>query len=159
TDRFKPPADPDQWKYGGEGDLSSDSAASADSEAAGKARKAFVEGIAALVDGKVKDAEKNLKRATKLLPTFAQAWSGLGQTWEKEANVDQARQAYQRALEAHPDYAQASVRLARIHLVELHDQAALDVTRAAIAQKTSNPFIHFYDAVANTHLKNFEAAE
>ncbi|MGD0298198.1 MAG: PA14 domain-containing protein [Bryobacteraceae bacterium] len=159
TDSFKPPSDPEQWKYGNVAEIGSNLPSALDSQAVGKARKAFVAGVAALVDGNLKDAEKHLKRATKVLPSYAQAWSALGQTWENQSNTEQARRAYERALIANADYAPAAVRLARLDLVQLHDAAALEVTRPAIAQQTNNPLIYFYDAVANTHLKDFDAAE
>ena len=98
TDRFKPPSDPEQWKYGNVAEISSNLPSALDSEAVGKARKAFVAGVAALVEGNLKDAEKHLKRATKVLPGYAQAWSALGQTWENQSNTEQARRAYERAL-------------------------------------------------------------
>ena len=160
TDRFKPPSDPEQWKYGGQDDSSSSLTPFMDSGAPEKAQKAFVAGAAALADGKLKEAKKHLERATKVYPGYAQAWSALGQTWENEQNAEQARVAYERALTAHPDYLTASVRLANLNLVQGHDEDARRVTGRAIAAKhADDPLIYFYDAVANMHLKHFDAAE
>ncbi len=160
TDHFKPPTDPERWKYESKGELTSASAPAMDSQAPKKAQKAFVAGAAELADGKLTDAKGHLEHATKVYPAYAQAWSALGQMWENQQDSERARKAYERALAAQPDYITATVRLANLDLAQGRDEDVLRITGHAIAPKeTENPVIYFDDAVANVHLKRFDAAE
>lgn len=160
TDHFKPPANPDQWKYGKPGDLGPDSPPLADSQAPKKAQESFAFGAAELADGDLKEAKKHLERATKQYKAYAQAWNSLGQMWESEHDADHARRAYERALAANPDYMPAYVRLANLDVAEGRYQDTLQITGAALAhQPAGDPLIFLYDAVANEHLKRLDRAE
>jgi len=160
TDHFKPPANPEQWRYGKPGDLGPDEPPLADSEAPKKAQKSFADGAAALADGDLKQAKEHLERATKQYKDYAQAWNSLGQLWEMEQNPDHARQAYEHALAANPEYIPAYVRLADLNLTLGHYEDALQVTGAALAhQPAGDPLIYLYDAVAKEHLKRLDDAE
>ena len=160
TDHFKPPSDPDQWKYGSPGDLGQDPTPITDSHAPERARREFVEGAAALADGDLKEARKRLERATRSYKNYAQAWNSLGQAWEMEQDADRARQAYERAVAANPDYVPAYVRLANLNLSQRRYEEALQVTAAALARlPAGDPLIYLYDAVANERLKRWDAAE
>lgn len=160
TDHFKPPADPDQWKYGKPGDLGPDSPPLADSQAPKKAQKSFADGAAALADGDLQHAREHLEHALKQYKDYAQAWNSLGQLSEMEQDPERARQAYERALAANPDYIPAYVRLANLNLSESRYTDVLQVTGAALAhQPAGDPLIYLYDAVAKEHLKRLDDAE
>ncbi len=132
----------------------------AESSVPRKARKAFLAGAAALADGNLRAAEKELSRAVKMDPAYARAWSCLGVAWDQKAAAEQARAAWEKAVAADPGYAPAAAHLSYMRLVQHQDREALRVTSAAIAAGAKeNPLIFFYDAVANAHLGNREAAE
>jgi tetratricopeptide (TPR) repeat protein len=77
-----------------------------------------------------------------------------------EQDADYARQVYQRAVAANPDYVPAYVRLANLNLSQRRYEEALQVTAAALArQPAGDPLIYLYDAVANERLKRWDAAE
>lgn len=159
TDDFKPPADPDKWKYGNPADLGSDPLPP-DSNVPKKAQKSFADGAAALADGDLREARKHLEHATKQCKDYAQAWNSLGQLCEMEQNAEAARQAYERALAANPDYLPAYVRLANLNLSESRYEAVLQTTGAALAHHPAgDPLIYLYDAIAKEHLKRLDAAE
>lgn len=160
TDHFKPPSNPDEWKYGNPADLGPDSPPLSDSQAPKKAQRAFADGAAALADGDLKEAQKHLEHATKTYKNYAQAWNSLGQLWEREQDADRARQAYERALGANPDYMPAYVRLANLDLAQGRYQDVLQVTGAALArQPAGDPLIYLFDAAANEHFKRLDLAE
>ena len=160
TDHFKPPADPDQWKYGKPGDLGPDDPPLADSQVPKKAQKSFADGAAELADGDLKHAREHLEHATKQYKDYAQAWNSLGQLSEMEQDTEGARHAYERALAANPDYIPAYVRLANLNLTQGRYTDVLQITGAALAhQPTGDPLIYLYDAVAKEHLKRLDDAE
>jgi len=159
TDNFKPPADPAQWKFGSPGDLGPDSPIT-DFQAPAKAQKAFVEGAADLADGNLHEAKKRLEQATKMYENYAQAWSVLGNLWMMHQDLKHAREAYERAIAANPDYMPAYVHLANLDLSQHRYDDVLRTTSRAIArQPVDNPLIYFFDAVANEYLKHLDAAE
>ncbi len=159
TDDFKPPSDPEKWKYGTPADLGSDGPLIR-FDAPEKAQKAFAEGASALADGHLHEAQKRLEQATKIDENYPQAWSMLGNLWVAKRDVQRARDAYERALAANPDYTPASVHLANLDLSEQRYDDVLRTTSQALArQAAGNPLIYLYDAVAHEHLKQLDAAE
>ncbi len=159
TDEFRPPANPADWKFRNP-DADEGVANTADPPVPAKARKAFLAGAAALADGNLHAAQKELDRAVKIDPAYARAWSCLGVVWDQKAVAEEARAAWEKAVAADPGYAPAAAHLSYMQLARHEDEAALHVTSAAIrAGATGNPLIFFYDAVANAHLGNREAAE
>lgn len=159
TDDFKPPADPEKWKYGTPADLGPDAPLTS-FDAPEKAQKAFAEGASALANGNLHEAQKRLEQATKIYENYPQAWSTLGNLWVAKHDVERARDAYERALAANPNYTPASVHLANLDLSEQHYDGVLRATSQALAhQAAGNPLIYLYDAVAHEHLKQLDAAE
>jgi Tfp pilus assembly protein PilF len=159
TDEFRPPANPAEWKYRSAEDAEA-ATTPAEPPVPEKARKAFLTGAAALADGNLQMAEKELGRAVKMDAAYAQAWSCLGEVWDQKAVFERARAAWNKAVAADPGYAPAAARLAYLLLTQRQDREALRITSAAIAAgATGNPLILFYDAVANAHLGNQAAAE
>jgi tetratricopeptide (TPR) repeat protein len=162
TDEFKPPANPAEWKYKNPSDPEAAAAPANTAEAPVpmKARKAFLAGVTALADGDLREAQKELDRAVKMDTGYARAWSCLGVVWDLKAVSEEAQAAWEKAVAADPGYAPAAAHLSYMRLAQHEDRDALRVTSAAIAAgATQNPLIYFYDAVANAHLGNRDAAE
>jgi len=160
TENFKPPADPDQWKYGTPGDLGPDEPLFADPQAPKKAQRSFADGAAALADGDLAKAREHLEHATRQYKNYASAWNSLGQLAEMEQDPDRARQSYEHAIVANPHYIPAYARLANLNLSQGRYQDALQVTGAALAnQPEGDPLIFLYAAVAEEHLQRLDEAE
>ncbi|HWD97494.1 MAG TPA: PA14 domain-containing protein [Bryobacteraceae bacterium] len=162
TDDFTPPSDPAKWEYRNPDDLESGNTGrqASDPPLPEKARKAFLAGAEALADVNLRVAEENLKRAVKVSPNAARAWSCLGLVFDLRAAPDEARAAWKKALAADPAYGPAATHLARLELALHRDAEALQITSAAIASGVrDNPLVFFYDAIANAHLGRAEAAE
>ncbi|MGE5324301.1 MAG: tetratricopeptide repeat protein [Actinomycetota bacterium] len=137
------------------------SAISATSMSAPKdARKAFEKGSKAFFADKLPEAQKDLEKAVRIYPQFAEAWSRLGDVEHREQNLPAAHEAYDHALKADPRYVNPLFGLALLAITEKNWQQAAQLT----AQLTSlNPYAFpaagFYNAAANYNLGNYQAAE
>src|SRR5206468_6816643 len=64
------------------------------------AQKSYEKGMQLAAKSKFEEAEKRLSEATQLYPKYAQAWYALGQVQQQQGRGDDARKAYQAAIEA-----------------------------------------------------------
>ena len=80
--------------------------------------RALLEGKRLLEHGKYSPAVDKLKTATTLLPANAQAWNYLGLAWHYAGRVEQAEQAYKRALALNRDLTEAHYNLACLWLAQ-----------------------------------------
>jgi tetratricopeptide (TPR) repeat protein len=125
-----------------------------------EAAKAYDKGIAAMGDGKLAAAQKQLERAVAVYPDYAQAWSRLGEVLDQQSQPKEAAAAWEHALRADPKYIRPYLQLIRLAVSEkrMEDAAALG-DRAMQLNPTEFPGIFYYDAVANYELKHTDVAE
>lgn len=124
------------------------------------ARKAFEKGSKAFFADRLPEAQKELEKAVRIYPQFAEAWSRLGDVEHREQKLPAAHEAYDNALKADPRYVNPLFGLALLAIAEKNWQQAAQLT----AQLTSlNPYAFpaagFYNAAANYNLGNYQAAE
>jgi tetratricopeptide (TPR) repeat protein len=137
------------------------SAISATSMAAPKdARQAFEKGTRAFADDKLPQAEKELEKAVRIYPQFAAAWSRLGDVEHRQHNMDAARAAYNKALQADPQYVNPVFGLSLIAIAEKNWENAAQLTaKVAALNAYAFPAALFYNAAANYNLGKFDAAQ
>ena len=125
-----------------------------------EAKKAYGKGVVAMTNEKWAAAQKQFERAVAIYPEYAGAWSDLGEVLHKQSQAEQARAAWQHALDADPKYIKPYLQLTRLDLEEkrIEDAAAL-AERALAMNPVEFPAIYFYHAAATYALKRFEAAE
>ncbi len=82
--------------------LSALATAPAFADARGDARKQVEFGIVVAQKGLWREAIYRWRRATEIDPTFAQAFNNLAIAHEHEGELDQARKAYEKALQIDP---------------------------------------------------------
>ena len=82
--------------------------------------------------GRTDEAEAELKAAVAANPRFVVAWLNLGNLYEDVGEVAQARQAYERALEAAPGHGRALARLTAIDAFEGEAKARVAALQAAL---------------------------
>jgi tetratricopeptide (TPR) repeat protein len=125
-----------------------------------EARKAWEKGMKALEDKKWTPAEKELRRAVTIYPEYASAWSALGEALGELSRPAEARDAWERAIQADPNYVKPYVLLAQLAIREGRMEDAAGITdRALKTSYTQSAPVYFYNAVANLELGRLEPAE
>jgi tetratricopeptide (TPR) repeat protein len=125
-----------------------------------KAKKGYEKGLDLLHKNKPEQATKEFENALKLYPDYAEAWYGMGLVHQNARELDEARTSYNKALELDSHFILPYIQLAYLAMQNSDWKTVLALTDRALAL---NPFeypaIHFFNAVANYNLQNFEAAE
>lgn len=88
--------------------------------------------VAALQDGRGKEAEALLKEAVKVFPGFAEAEIRIGNIRRGRSDLEGAARAYRRALKIKPDYAWAHLELAICLQCAGEPEGALDHYRQTL---------------------------
>jgi tetratricopeptide (TPR) repeat protein len=124
------------------------------------AKKALQEANKALRKERTADAEKFLKSATALYPKYGEAWYQLGRLYQSQRRIDEARQAYRRAVESDKLFATPYVWLGMISAAEQKWQETADLTdRALDLEPTAFPEAYYLNALAHFDLGNLDQAE
>jgi len=129
-------------------------------KAPNNAKKAFQQGVKQASERKWANAQKQLEKAVQLYPEYAEAWNALGQVYEAQKQPDQARQAYQKAIECDPKFVPPYVRLAVMDARESKWEKVLETTEYVLRMNPYDfPEVYFYNAVAHLNLRHPEEAE
>lgn len=124
------------------------------------ASQAYEKGRKARSENKLEQAEKELSKAVELYPNYAAAWALLGEIHTVENRLEEAVREYSRATTCDPLFVTPYFGLAIIAVNQQRWQDAANFSGQAIhLNGYAYPTAYFYNAVANFHLKNFEAAE
>lgn len=124
------------------------------------ARNAFEKGSRDFERDKLPEAEKELQKAVSIYPQFAAAWSRLGDLEHRENHLPAAKDAYNKALQADPQYVNPVFGLALIALVEKNWQDAAQYTGQVINLNAyAFPAALFYNAAANFNLGKVDMAQ
>ncbi len=134
---------------------------SATSASASKdARKAFEKGVKESRKERYDKAETELRKAVDLHPNYAEAWLELGRALEKLFRPDEARDAYQKAIDADSRFVYPYVELYELAFNQRKFQELADLTSAVVRLDPYEfPLAYYYNAVANLQLKHFDVAE
>jgi tetratricopeptide (TPR) repeat protein len=124
------------------------------------AMKAFEKARGEWIAGNPDAAERNLKKAVQLYPSFAEAWVQLGKLQETESPAS-ARDSFSKALAADPTFVLPYEQLAALAVRAEKWQDTLDNTSHALQlDPTGTPQLWYYDALAKFQLgKTDEARE
>lgn len=124
------------------------------------ARQAFEKGTKAFSEDKLAEAQKELEKAVRIDPQYAAAWSRLGDVQHRQNHVEEARAAYNNAMQADPQYVNPIFGLSLIAIAEKNWQQAADLTaKVGSLNAYAFPAALFYNAAANYNLGNYEAAQ
>jgi len=124
------------------------------------ARKALEKGRKLLQKNKNDEAAKELQKALDLYPDYADAWYAMGTMHQNSHQIDEARRCYQKALDLDSRFILPYIQLAYLSLQESDWKTVVSLTDRALALNPFNyPAIHFFNAVANFNLHNYDAAE
>ncbi len=124
------------------------------------AKKAYEKGTEALRKKKWADAQKNLEKAVGIYPKYASAWFELGQAYHQQQNIEQARTAYAKSLEADPKFLKPYLQMAEISANERKwDEVERYTSELLRLDPVDFAPAYFYNSVANFNLRKFDAAE
>ncbi len=124
------------------------------------ARKSYEKGEESMKKEKWPEAQKQLEKAVEIYPKYAAAWYDLGEARLKQSNAAQAQEAFARALEADPKYLKPYLPLATLAMGEKKWQEAADTTgKLTRLDPADYPQAWMFNAIANVHLHNMDAAE
>jgi len=126
----------------------------------GKARDEFKKGCADLRGKKLATAENHLRKAVEIYPKYMAAWVLLGQVLAVGEHLPEARDACTKASKADEEYALAYLCLADVagQLREWNESQEF-ADRALKLEPDQGVYGHFYCAIAQVHLNQFQAAE
>jgi hypothetical protein len=111
------------------------------------------------LDQKPDRAQHDLEKAVQIYPQYAEAWYQLGKMQEK-SNPREARDSFSKAAAADPKFILPYEHLATLAAVEGKWQELLGYTTHLLQMEPGGtPRIWYYDALANTNLKNTKVAE
>jgi len=124
------------------------------------ARKAYEKGLEAEKKNKPDDAQKDFEKAVDTYPKYATAWFELGKMHEQHQQLDQAREAYNKALAADSKYINPYERLYLFALDEHKwDEAATLTDRVMHLNPYDFPMAFYYNSIANLELTKLDLAE
>ena len=126
-----------------------------------KAKAPFEKAMKALDAHHLDEAATDLQAAVEAVPKFAEGWHGLGVTYDVAGKPDQARDAYQHAIEADPKDLAPYVNLTRLCLKTKDWSCALKTADDEIKLdgKHVYPEIYIHRAVAQYQQKDLAAAQ
>jgi tetratricopeptide (TPR) repeat protein len=127
----------------------------------GKVRNDWKAAIAALETGDTGTLIARLQAAVAAEPKFARGWHTLGVALENQQRIAEARDAYQKAIDADPKYLEPYVTSGQLAIQASEWHRAIDLSQALIKydKKRVYPDAYLHIAIARFHLKDLAAAE
>lgn len=132
-----------------------------DKEVPGKSRGEWLDAMKAVNGGDIPTAIAKLEAATAESPKFAAGWHNLGILHNYQRRTKEAREAYEKALQADPKYLRSYAALARIQISERDWEGAKDTAETAIPLDKNRifPEMYLHKAQALFNLKDLDGAE
>jgi tetratricopeptide (TPR) repeat protein len=126
----------------------------------GKATSEYQKGCGAFKSKRFPSAEEHLRKALEVYPEYPAAWVVLGQVFESEQKIDDAKQACAKAEAFDPGYVAAYLCLAEFAAID-GDWATLAklADQALAIDPIGNPYALYYSADAGLHFNQLVQAE
>jgi Tfp pilus assembly protein PilF len=134
---------------------------SGESDVPSRSRTAWKAAMKAVDSGDLAEAGRQLQAVLQASPKFARGWHTLGVVNETLLKPSEAKEAYERAIEADPKLLPSYVTLARLAVRAKDWQGAAKAADALIRADTKRTFPEAYvhQAIARYHLKDLDGAE
>ena len=125
------------------------------------AAKSWDQGMKALTAQKWPEAERLFRATLQEVPKFAPAWNALGAACQYLHKVDDARDAYQHAIDVDPKLLIAYLHLTRLELAAQHWPEAIKAADALIKADPTHRYLEAYldDVIARYATKDLDGAE
>jgi tetratricopeptide (TPR) repeat protein len=126
----------------------------------GKARDEFQKACKNLKHDNFATAEEHARRALEIYPDYAAAWVVLGQALTAGNKENEGAQACKQAMKVDPTYAPPYICLAQFAGRTNHwDDVYTFSDHAQSLDPLGDPYVYFYKAMADLHLKRYAQAE
>jgi tetratricopeptide (TPR) repeat protein len=126
----------------------------------GKARGEFQKGCKNLKRNNFAAAEGDARKAVEIYPGYAAAWVVLGQALTGENRDNEAAEACRQAMKADPTYAPPYICLAQFAgRTDQWNDVYTFSDRARSLEPLNDPYVYFYKAMADVHLRRYAQAE
>src|SRR5690242_714723 len=123
------------------------------------AMKKFDQARSDWISGNAKGAQRNLEKAVKDDPQFAEAWYQLGKL-QRDKNPAQALGSFKKAIAADPKFVSPYVYIAEQNAIQKKWQDVSDATSQALKlSPAGTPQLWYYDALARFNLGKTDEAE
>jgi len=123
-------------------------------------RKAYEQGLQALLKNKPADAAKDFEKAVAVYPKYADAWVRLGKVRLEQKSIEPARAALKKAMEADPKLVAPYIELGLLAAKDANwQESGKYLDHAVELDPVDFPQAWYADAVANFNMKNYDAAE
>src|SRR5215469_6754202 len=124
------------------------------------AKKAYEQGLQALLENDLKDAASDFEKAMALYPKYADAWVSLGKVRLQQQSIEPARAAFLKATESDPKLVAPYIELGLLAAKDAKwEESGGYLDRAVELDAVDFPQAWYTDAVANYNLKRYDAAE
>ncbi len=126
----------------------------------GKATGEYQRGCGAYKDKRLDQAERHLRKAIDIYPSYPAAWVVLGQVLDAQHKREDARQACSEAIKIDATYVAPYLCLAEFSATEDDWKQVSSLSERALAlDPANNPYSLYYTAAAAFHLNDLAAAE
>jgi Flp pilus assembly protein TadD len=123
------------------------------------ARQALEKGRDLIAKQQLAEAAKELNKAVRLHPKYAEAWDELGNVLQSQKMNADARKAYMEAVASDARYPKPYLDMARLSATEANWKDALEQTAALLRlEPQGNPQAYYYSAVAHYNLDQYDQA-
>jgi tetratricopeptide (TPR) repeat protein len=124
------------------------------------AQKALAKGTEAEKNRKNEEAAKDLAEAVHLYPQYAEAWYELGKVQESMNDATTARQSFDMAVNADPNFTPPYMKIALLEEKAKDWKGLADTTSKLIKiAPDSDPDVYWFNSAANYNLKDMAGAE
>ena len=124
-----------------------------------KARKEFRKAQRAARKKKYEEALRRLQKATEMYPQYAEAFNEMGLVYRLQNQNQEARQAFDQAIAADPDWVDSYVNLASLQMSARQPQQLLETSNKILQLYPTLSPGHFFHSYANLSLGRLEEAE
>ncbi len=126
----------------------------------GKASGEYQRGCGAYKDKRLDQAERHLRKAIDIYPSYPAAWVVLGQVLDAQHKREDARQACSKAIKIDSTYVAPYLCLAEFSATEDDWKQVSTLSERALAlDPANNPYSLYYSADAAFHLSDLASAE